>query len=145
MTSLLGIDFGLRRLGLAVSDPERRVAVPLGVHDLRRDGPFADRLPALVREREVGGIVVGLPLRADGGEGDMAARARGFADELARLTGLAVRLVDERYTSSEAAGRLRDGGGRRIAKGRIDAVSAQILLQSHLDSRRRGGGGEGPA
>lgn len=136
MTSLLGIDYGPRRIGLAASDPERRLAVPLGVHDSRRDGSILARLGELAREREAGGIVIGLPLTADGREGPMAARAREFAAKVEAHTGLPVTLVDERYTSREAASRLRAGERRRIPRGEVDAVSAQILLQSHLDALR---------
>jgi putative pre-16S rRNA nuclease len=93
-----------------------------------------DRLP----ER----IVVGLPLRLDGSEGDSAVDARGVAEELHRRTGLPVEMWDERFTTV-AAERSMIAAGQRRARRRetIDAVAATLLLQSWLDSRRSSGAG----
>ncbi len=138
MTVVLGLDYGLRRIGLAVSDPTGSLATAAGCHDDRVDGSVLDRLRALIAERGVEEIVVGLPLTADGREGDLARQARRFAERLADELGLPVRLVDERYSSQEADRWLRDSRSRR-RKGTRDAVAAELILQQYLDARATGG------
>lgn len=139
---VLGIDLGTRRIGLALSDPEAAFAFPLSV--LERHGGKRDleALSALVREREVERIVVGLPLHLDGGAGEAARSAREFAEALARVTALPVDLFDERWTTREALRSLRDSAPkRRRRKGEVDAVAATLLLQSWL--ARAGGAASG--
>ena len=134
---VLGIDAGTVRVGVAASDPSLPVATPVAV--LRRDAPrFWDSLLQLVRERGASHAVVGLPLRADGGEGDAAQMARTFAAELQRRSGCEVTLWDERFTSQQAERSLLQGGmRRRQRREHIDAVAATLLLQSWLDHRYR--------
>jgi putative Holliday junction resolvase len=135
---LLGIDYGAKRIGLAISDPEGRVAVPLETFE-RSDDRAAARYLARVVEREgVGGLVLGEPRRLDGGRGEQAERVQRFARRLEAATGLAVELVDESLTSVEAERRLREAGVDPAARsGRVDAVAAQILLEEVLARRRR--------
>lgn len=136
---LLGIDYGARRIGLAISDPEGRVAVPLETFE-RSDDRAAARYLARVVEREgVGGLVLGEPRRLDGSSGEAAERVRRFARRLEAATGLAVELVDESLTSVEAERRLREAGvDPSASSGRVDAVAAQILLEEVLARRRLG-------
>jgi putative Holliday junction resolvase len=117
----LGVDFGARRIGLAVSDPEAAIAFPAGVLErrgLRRD---LEALRALVVERGIERIVVGLPLHMNGSRGPEAEAAEQFAGQLAEATGLPVDLFDERWTTLEAERALRESGTpRRREKARSE-------------------------
>ena len=100
--AVLGIDYGSRRIGLAVSDPDRIFAFPAGF--LLRQDKARDlaSLRRLAEEREVVQIVVGLPIHMNGREGPEARAARAFAEDLRQETGRSVDLLDERWTSREA-------------------------------------------
>lgn len=135
MSCCLGLDYGLRRIGIAASDPRRSLAFALGTHVEGRDGSVLSHLRTLIQERNISTLVVGLPLTADGREGDMAGRARKFAGRLADEFEIEVVLWDERYSSAEADRWLE--GATRAAKEDRDAVAAQIILQSYLDSLRK--------
>jgi putative Holliday junction resolvase len=137
---VLAIDYGARRLGLAVSDEAGAFAFPAGV--LSRLGLARDlaALRELAQERGVERVVVGLPLRLDGRAGAEARAARAFAAALGRATGLPVETFDERLTTREAERAIREQGpagrrGRRRRAG-VDAVAATILLRAFLDARR---------
>jgi putative Holliday junction resolvase len=132
----LGIDYGAKRIGLALSDPEGRLAVPLATLQRKDDRSALREIARIARREEVGRFVVGEPLGLDGSRGEAAARARHFGERLAEITGLPVVMVNESLTSVEAAERLRAAGvdPRRISE-RLDAVAAQILLQEVLDRR----------
>jgi len=132
MSCYLGLDYGLRRIGIATSDPAQSLAFALATHVEGRDGSILTRLRELITDRTVVGLVLGLPLTADGREGDMAARVRKFARRLTREFEVEVILWDERFSSAEADRYL--GGGRGSSKEERDAVAAQIILQSYLDS-----------
>lgn len=132
---LLAVDYGDRRVGLAVSDPTGTIASPAG-HILRRAGkrpPIAE----IVRrsaELEVEGFVLGLPLDDTGEETQRCAEVRHIAAELEKRTGLLTRLVDERYTTAAALRAIRDmGGSTRGRKGDVDALAATLLLQHALN------------
>ncbi len=134
-TRLLGVDYGSARVGLAVSDPERKIASPLTTYqrrDAEQDGRyFRER----VREEEVSQLVVGLPVHLDGREGQKAAEARAFGKWLGDVTGLPVVFWDERFTTVEAESALWDAGlTHKRRKERRDRVAAQILLQAYLDA-----------
>jgi putative Holliday junction resolvase len=135
----LGIDFGERRIGLAISDAEGRFALPLRTLERRSDREALAEIAELARAEEVGALVVGEPRRpSDGGPTAAGARARRFGERLARATGLPVEWIDESLTTREAAARLREAGvppAERAA--RLDQVAAQILLQEALDRRAR--------
>jgi putative Holliday junction resolvase len=135
----LGVDYGEKRVGLALSDPAGRVAVPLSIVERRDDRSLARSLARLCRAEGVERIVVGQPLGADGTIGAAAQRTARFAERLARATGLPCTLIDERLTSHEAAERLRQAGvGPRGRRQALDAVAAQILLQEALDLEAKG-------
>lgn len=139
MPVFLGIDHGTRRVGIAVSDPDALFALALETHVEGRDGSLLARLAALVNERAVAAVIVGLPLTADGREGESAVRARRFADRLREVLPVPVEMWDERYTSQEADRLLPPQRGRE--KGERDAVAAALILQGWLDRRaaaRRG-------
>lgn len=138
----LGIDFGERRIGIAVSDPQGRFAVPLTTLERRDDRGAARAIGRLARSEGVVGLVLGEPLGLDGEAGDAAERVRRFGRRLAAETALPVRMVAETLTSVEAERRLREAGvDPRRHPERIDALAAQILLQEALDRRA----GETPA
>ena len=139
----LGLDFGTRRIGLAVSDPEGIFAFPAGTIERRNLAVDLAALADVIQERGVRRIVLGLPLHMDGRAGDMAEAVRAFARELEQATGLPVELMDERWTTLEAERAVRDAGpprGRR-RRGDVDAVAASILLRTWLERQRALGGG----
>ena len=149
VTSLLGVDLGERRIGLAVGDPGTGIARPLRTITRRDAAGDIATLGALVREHHVVGLVVGLPLSTDGTEGEQAARTREWAAAVAPALGLSVTWQDERYTSVSAEARIgRPGRGRaggppssarlRGWRARIDREAATAILQSALDAQRRG-------
>jgi putative holliday junction resolvase len=130
----LGVDFGERRIGLAISDEEGRVAVPLGTVPRSSDRAAIAELVAIVRREGVEMLVVGEPVNLDGSRGKAAVRARSFAARLARTSGLPCSLINESLTTVAAAERLRAAGvDPRREPGRLDALAAQILLQEALD------------
>jgi putative holliday junction resolvase len=134
MPVIMGLDYGTRRIGIALSDAEGRLAFAVGTHTEGRDGSVLARLRALVTERGVSEVVVGLPLTADGREMDIAARARRFAGVVGEDLALPVHLLDERYSSQQAQ-RILAGRGR--PREDVDALAAEIVLQSFLDARER--------
>jgi putative Holliday junction resolvase len=136
MPVIMGLDYGTRRIGIAVSDAEERLAFAVGTHTEGRDGSVLAHLRILVAERGVSEVVVGLPLTADGREMDIAARARRFAGVVAEALVLPVHLLDERYSSQQAE-RILAGRGR--PREDVDALAAEIVLQSFLDARRSAG------
>ncbi len=144
-TKLLGVDYGTVRVGLAVTDPERKFAFPLDTYHRRgRDDDAAFFRELVVRE-EVGGLVIGLPLHTDGREGQKAAEARAFGRWLAQTTGLPASFFDERFTTAQAESALWSAGlTHRQRKERRDRVAAQILLQAYLDAGGPADEGAGP-
>ena len=131
---LLAVDWGDRRIGLALSDELGMIATPAGVVE-RRAGkrpPIAE-LIRRAEALEARGFVVGLPLDGNGDDTPRALEARHVAAELAKRTGLPVRLVDERFTTAAALRTIHEmGGSTRGRKGDVDALAAAILLQHAL-------------
>jgi putative Holliday junction resolvase len=129
------VDYGTVRVGLAVSDPDRKFASPLTTYE--RQGREADAawFRALVASEEVVGLVVGLPVHLDGREGQKAQEARAFGKWLREATGLSVAFFDERFTTAQAESALWEAGlTHKKRKQRRDRVAAQILLQAYLDA-----------
>lgn len=137
----LAIDYGERRVGLALSDELGIIASGIGT--LTNDGTLLAKLTKLLEERDVARIVIGLPLTLQGLEGEIAKKVHAFADQLSAATLLPVELLDERFTSSLAVQAIRDmgvGKKKRRDKGKIDEVAAAILLQGYLDTKRNTAG-----
>jgi putative holliday junction resolvase len=135
LSRILALDLGKRRIGLAISDPLRITAqgLPNLVRTRIRDD--LDALQQMVREREVGLILLGNPINMRGNEGRQSGWVREFATAIEKRTGVPVKLWDERLTSVEAGRVLRSSGisiEKRAAA--VDRLSAVILLQSYLDS-----------
>ena len=135
---LLGVDWGERRIGLALSDEAQILAQPLTTLT-RRPGkrvPMA-RLLAHLAAHGVVGVVVGLPLDAAGEEGAAARSARALAADIARRASLPVELWDERMTTARVHQTVREmGGTMKGRKADVDALAATLLLQHYLDARR---------
>jgi putative holliday junction resolvase len=135
MGRILGLDFGLRRVGAAVSDPGRSIASPLEIYERRDTRQDARHYKELVREHDIERIVVGLPLHTSGREGQLATLAREWGSWLRTVTGLPVVYCDERYTSVEADNLMIESGLKRQKRKSLrDKLAAQILLQGYLDS-----------
>lgn len=134
---VLGVDWGERRIGLALSDETRTIARPLTTLTRRAGKRFPMRqLLAACAEHRVAAIVVGLPLDEQGEEGAAAAAARAVAADIADRTALPVTLWDERLTTARALRTVRElGGSTRDRKGDVDALAAALILQHYLDAR----------
>lgn len=135
---LLGLDFGTKRVGVAVSDVEQRYAAALSVIARGSAKGDAVALVRLVEENAAAGLVVGLPVHMSGDEGGKARQAREFGTWAGRATGLPVAYWDERHSSTIAEGRLLGAGlSEKKRKGKLDALAAQVMLQSYLDAADR--------
>jgi putative Holliday junction resolvase len=136
---VLAVDFGEKRIGLAVSDESGRLVVPVGAVSRASDAQAAADVARAAAEREVSRVVVGLPRNLDGSEGAIARRARNFARRLEEASGLPVDLHGEALTSVAADAALDDAGvpARRRAGAR-DAEAAAVLLRDWLAARAGG-------
>lgn len=134
---VLGIDFGEKRVGMAVSDPTGTLASPVGTLQRRRGKrPPVQALAQTALEHEVTRIVMGLPLTLRGEEDAWCREVRAVGAALAERTGLPVVYVDERFTSRQAERNIRESGlprHRREEKARVDAGAAAVILQAFLD------------
>ena len=128
----LGLDVGDRRIGLALSDPTGMLASPFGFVE-RGPSDIADIL-RVAEENKVAEIVVGLPLSMSGSSGAQAGKVRTFIRDLKSQTDLPIRTVDERLSTVQAQGMLRQSGRRRQRdRGQLDAAAAAVILQAYLD------------
>src|SRR5919204_1547736 len=137
--ALIGLDLGSKTIGVAASDPDRRLAT--GVETIARKTFTADatRLLALAAERKAAGFVLGLPVNMDGSEGPRAQSTRAFARNLARLTELPIALWDERLSTAAVERELIAANVTRARRARvIDQHAAQFILQGALDRLARG-------
>lgn len=129
----LALDFGERRIGLALSDPDGRVAVPLATLERTRDRDALRTIAEVIEFEEVEALVVGDPVNVDGSRGDASERVHRFAAKLAEATGLEPRYVVETLTTVAARERLEAAGvDVRRHPERLDATAAQILLEEVL-------------
>lgn len=135
----LAVDAGSVRIGVARSDPDGVLASPLAV--VRSGAGALDELARLAAGADAIEVIVGLPTSLSGREGAAAATARSFAADLAgRITPVPVRLVDERFTTTQAHEALRRGGkDTRARREIVDAAAAAVLLQAALDAERATG------
>jgi putative holliday junction resolvase len=143
--SVLAIDYGRVRIGLAIAEAQTKLARPLDTLERVNRNEDMRRLREIVREHQIRQVVVGLPLRLDGTRGDMAEEATRFANRLHKQLGLPVELVDERLTSWEAERLLEERSGRVLRNYKpsykrqmhakaisVDSMAATVILQDYL-------------
>lgn len=133
---VLGLDVGERRIGVAVSDSDARLAVPLTTivrKDLATD---TEEISHLIALEDISLLVVGLPISLDGTIGPQARRIQEFVDLLRPAVTIPVEFWDERYSTAQADALLRERPRSRKAHERQDALAAAIILQDYLDSKK---------
>ena len=134
---VLGLDLGDVRIGAAISDPDRRVAVALGTIHVGQPPGELLAVAEMVRANDVTTIVIGEPLSMDGSRGTRASHAAAFADAVRAVVAVPVVLQDERLSTVEASRGLRDAGASaKRQRAVIDASAAQVILQAWLDAER---------
>lgn len=135
--ALVGLDLGSKTIGVAASDPDRRLATPIETVARQRFAGDAARLIALADERRAVGFVLGLPINMDGSEGPRAQATRAFARNFAKLTVLPIALWDERLSTAAVERALIDADASRSRRQAvIDAHAAAYILQGALDRLR---------
>ncbi|WP_170605115.1 Holliday junction resolvase RuvX [Ruegeria arenilitoris] len=137
MKALIGLDLGEKTIGVAVSDRMRTVASPLETVRRKKFSLDSARLIEIATDREIGGIVLGLPKNMDGSEGPRCQSTRAFARNLSRLTDLPIGFWDERLSTVAAEKALLEADTTRKRRGQvIDHVAAGYILQGALDRLR---------
>ena len=138
--AVLGLDLGDARIGVAISDPERRVAVPVGTVHVGQPPGELKAIAALAQERRATLIVIGLPLSLRGERGESAAHAESFAEALGGVVDVPIELHDERLSTVEAERALAAAGTRGRERRRVvDASAAAVILQAWLDGQQSNG------
>lgn len=136
--ALLGLDYGTKRLGVAICNSDQTVAVPVETWQVRSPDKDLKHLRELIADYRAVGFVLGLPIRTDGTEGTAAAAVRIFGNWVAAGTGLPLVYVDERYSSAEAELLIwRRGESPSNRKRPLDSLAAHVILQSYLDAPDR--------
>ncbi|NUO18613.1 Holliday junction resolvase RuvX [bacterium] len=134
MSRVLGLDWGTRRIGVAISDEQRRIAVGLAVWSAE-PSEFLPLLKKTISEEGIALVVIGMPLKLDGSEGESAVAVREFALHV-RSAGVDVEFCDERMTSFQASRSLSQIGiKQKKQRGKLDMAAAVLLLQSFLDEQ----------
>jgi putative holliday junction resolvase len=135
LARFLAVDYGRKRIGLAIADPLGMIATPVGFI-ARREGkrPPITKILARAEELEARGFVVGLPLDGAGEETEWTAEVRALGAEIAKRTGMPVRFLDERFTTAVALRTMKElGESTRGRKGDVDSLAATVLLQNALN------------
>ena len=138
LARFMGIDYGVKRVGLAIADPLGMIAGPVGFIQ-RRAGkrPPVAKVIERATELEARGFVIGLPLDGEGNESAWTAEVRAFGAELEKRTGMRVIYIDERFSTATALRAIREmDESARGRKGDVDALSATVLLQNALDTQK---------
>ena len=134
---ILGIDFGDKRMGCAICDRDERLAVSISTVQVRGAKDAAEKVTALALERKAERIVVGMPQRADGYRGERCEKTEVFLNFLREMIQIPIVTYDERFTTVQAHSLLYETGlSGRDHRSCVDALSAQLILQSYLDSRK---------
>lgn len=136
--ALMAVDFGTKRLGVAVTDSKEIMALPLASFPIKSEEHGLETILRIARERQVREIVLGLPIAHGGGETQMSGRVRAFGEKLAaRSGGIPVTFSDERFTTILAEAPMMEAGmSAKKRRGLVDAGAATLLLQAVLESRR---------
>ena len=133
---ILALDYGERRLGFAVSDPDGIIAMPLTVEEVNNEEESIAAVKRLCEETEAEKLVIGLPLNMDGSKGFMAEKVEGIADRLRGQLSISIELRDERLSTREVEGVLLAADMSRAKRKKVrDKLAAQVILQGYLDSR----------
>ena len=133
----LGVDYGTKRVGIAVSDGLGIAATAIDVIEETDPGIVAKRVAAIAKDKGAVVLVVGMPVNMDGTEHANHAKVKAFAEMCGRMAGMPVEYVDERLTTVEAGRRLWESGlTHKDRKSRVDQVAAALILQSWLEQRR---------
>jgi putative Holliday junction resolvase len=132
---VLGLDLGDARIGVAISDPDRRLALPIGTVHVGQPPGELKAIAAMVAAHEATLVVIGHPISMSGERGARAGHAEGFADALRAILPVPVELQDERLSTVEAERALRDAGiGGRDRRAVVDQTAAAVILQAWLDA-----------
>ena len=134
MARILAIDFGERRIGLAISDPLGITAQGLPTIDTKKTKDILSYIQGIIEEKKVIMIVVGMPKNMDGSIGFKGEEVKKFMNKLSRKTGVKVIAWDERLTSVMSQRSMREMGTQQKEKETVDRISATLILQSYLDS-----------
>jgi len=136
LSRVLGIDYGERRIGLALSDPMGIIAKPLKIIDRKKTADYFSEIIDTCKEKNANIIVVGLPLTLRGKQSKQTEIVQNFIEKLTRLGNIPVVPVDERFSSISAKKSLQQQGVKTgHEKGRVDETAAAIILQEYLDSQ----------
>ena len=135
---ILAVDYGSRRVGLAISDSLGITSQMLDTLEVNSAKEAAKRIADIILKEDVSEVVVGMPLKMDGSRGSQAEQVEGFMGLLERTSGVRVVTWDERFTSVAAARTMRDTGLKlKGRKKKIDSIAASLILQGYLESLRR--------
>jgi len=133
---ILALDYGSKRVGVALSDPTGTLARPLPFLPAKGDAKLAKEIAALATKESVVRILLGLPRHMNGSLGEAAAQVQAFAALLGQATPVPIQLIDERLSTVQAGRQLQEAGkNARQQRGKIDSEAAAVLLQGYLDSR----------
>ena len=136
MSRLLGIDYGERRIGLALSDPLGIIAKPLKVIDRKTTPDYKSVIIEIIEEKKVIEIIIGLPITMKGEYSNQTRDVKNFIDEISGICNIPVTEIDERLSSIAAIKALHEQGVKTgHEKGRVDETAAAIILQEFLDSQ----------
>ena len=137
---LMGLDFGSKTVGVALSDPTGLIASPLEIIEREREDKLRktfSRIEELIEEYKVTKIVLGLPLNMDSSEGERVRKTEEFKEALERRTGLEIVLWDERLSTVEAHDIMTEAGVKGIDRKKfVDKIAASIILQGYMDSQK---------
>jgi len=139
MARILAIDFGERRMGLAISDPLGITAQGLPTIDTRKTEDIFSHIQNILKDRKVKKVVVGMPKNMDGSIGFKGEEVKKFIGKLIQKTGVKVIAWDERLTSVQSQKSMREMGTKQKKKETVDRISATLILQSYLDSLSKKG------
>lgn len=135
----MGVDYGDKRIGIALSDLLCIISSPYEVYINRGEEDALKHLDMLIKQNHVDEVAMGLPLNMDGSEGERAKIHREFGEKLEAYSGVKVHFIDERLTSAEAEDILISSGVRREKrKELIDKIAAQLILQTFIDNLKKG-------
>jgi len=137
---LMGLDFGSKTVGVALSDPTGLIASPLEIIEREREDKLRktfSRIEELIEEYKVTKIVLGLPLNMDSSEGERVKKTQEFKEALERRTGLEIVFWDERLSTVEAHDIMTEAGVKGIDRKKfVDKIAASIILQGYMDSQK---------